>query len=154
MGPIKVEKSITIAAPIEEVFAYTTKPENLPDYWVGMRAVSDVKHLPSGGYSAKTSLRIAGLPFEGSFEYTEFVPNQRATIRGISPYGDMTMHITLAPLAGQTRITYVIDYLNTGGRLARLGEAFITEMRGHELDLSLEYLKLRLEVGVPAESVR
>jgi uncharacterized membrane protein len=45
----RVEKTITIDAPIEKVFEYWTEPINLLEFWPSMVEVSDVQPSPHGG---------------------------------------------------------------------------------------------------------
>ncbi|MFC2029943.1 SRPBCC family protein [Chloroflexota bacterium] len=45
----KVEKTITINAPVEKVLAYVEEPSNVPEYWPSVIEVKDVDPLPNGG---------------------------------------------------------------------------------------------------------
>ena len=45
----KVEKTITINAPVEKVFSYVEEPINLPEYWPSMVEVRDVEQWPNSG---------------------------------------------------------------------------------------------------------
>jgi hypothetical protein len=47
----KLVKSIVIQAPVEQVFAYMSEPNNQVEIWPSIVEVSDVKRLPDGGYT-------------------------------------------------------------------------------------------------------
>ena len=47
----KIEKTITINAPVEKVFGYVSEPTNLPEIWPSLVEVTDVQPLPNGGKS-------------------------------------------------------------------------------------------------------
>ena len=78
---VKIEKTITINAPVEKVFGYVSEPTNLPEIWPSFVEVKDVKLLPNGGYSFRWVYKMAGMRFKGTSEYTEHVPNQHTVMK-------------------------------------------------------------------------
>ena len=42
-----VKSSIVINAPVEKVFEYANKPENLPEIWPSMMEVKNIKNYPT-----------------------------------------------------------------------------------------------------------
>ena len=73
----KLSKSISIQAPVEQVFAYLTDPHNQVEIWPSIVEVSDVVRLPDGGYTHGWVYKMAGVHLTGSTRTLEFVPNQR-----------------------------------------------------------------------------
>ena len=72
-----INKSITIIAPIEKIFKYTTEPSNLPEIWPSLVENKVVERLPNGGNAAQFVYKMAGMRFEGQAEWTEFVKDRR-----------------------------------------------------------------------------
>lgn len=148
---LKIEKSITIDAPIEEVFDYTTKPEHLPEYFVSMLEVKDVKHLPNGDDSFKYIAQMFGIQAEGTGECKEKFPNERATLKLHGVGIEFTAPTKFERVAGgKTRVTSIAEYrFPEGTPIAKFDEAFIKKY----LDLAGEFtfytLKGRIELGVP-----
>lgn len=73
----KVEKTITINAPVEKVFAFVDEPANLLEVWPSLVEVKDVERLPSGGSKFRWTYKMAGVRVEGTAEATEYVVNRR-----------------------------------------------------------------------------
>ena len=83
----RLDKEVTIEAPLENIFGYISDPRNLPEIWPSLIEVIDVQSLPNGGYSARWVYKMVGMRFEGTGEYTKMVPNKFfviATKGGIS----------------------------------------------------------------------
>ena len=74
---VKLQKTITINAPVEKVFAFMNDPHNLPEIWPSMIEIKDVKPNPNGGYDFGWVYKMAGVHFDGASETTEFVSNKR-----------------------------------------------------------------------------
>ena len=47
----KVVKSVSIRAPVDQVFGYMSEPTNQVEIWPSIVEVSDVQRLPDGGYT-------------------------------------------------------------------------------------------------------
>ena len=73
----KLEKTITINAPVEKVCDYINEPTNLPEVWPSMVEAKDVQRLPNGGTSFRFTYKAAGILLESTSEDTEYVANQR-----------------------------------------------------------------------------
>ena len=72
----KVHKEVWIKAPLEEIFSYTSIPNNLPEFWPSLMEVKEMQSLPNGGYRTRWVYKMLGLRFEGEAEYTKVVPNE------------------------------------------------------------------------------
>ena len=92
----RIEKTITINAPVEKIFSYVEEPTNLLEYWPSMVEVKDVEPLPNGGRVDKLMLLVEGLPGKatvgfdlirgarGGFHRRVVLPHQGGEPRGIS----------------------------------------------------------------------
>jgi uncharacterized protein YndB with AHSA1/START domain len=140
----KVEKTITINAPIEKVFGYVEEPTNLPEIWPSLVEAKDVQRLPNGGTSFRWVYKMAGVRFEGTSEDTDYVANQRVVSKtkgGI----ESTVTWMFQPEAGGTKVTYEAEYTVPIPLLGKLAEAFIVKQNEREAELILANLKARME---------
>ena len=140
----KVEKTITINAPIEKVFGYVEEPTNLPEIWPSLVEAKDVQRLPNGGTSFRWVYKMAGVRFEGTSEDTDYVANQRVVSKtkgGI----ESTVTWTFQPEAGGTKVTYEAEYTVPIPLLGKLAESFIVKQNEGEAELILANLKARME---------
>ena len=140
----RVQKTVSVNAPVEKVFSYISDPTNLPEIWPSLIEVSDVKSLPSGGHSNRWVYKMAGMRFEGTSEDTERVPNERVVSKtegGVKS----TQTWSLQPEAGGTKVTLTVDYTVPIPVLGKLAEVIIVKMNDHEGDLLMANLKTRME---------
>ena len=136
-----VKSSITINAPVEKVFEYTT-PENLPEVWPSLVEVKNVKELPNGGYSWDWVYKMAGMNFNGSSEHVEYVDNERTVSQSTGI--DSTITWSYEPVSGGTKLTTLTEYKIPVPLLGKVAEAFIVKMNENESETILANLKARL----------
>ena len=141
----KIERSITINAPVEKVFAYVNDPNNLPEIWPSMVEVKEVNQLPEGvGSSYQWVYKMAGMRFKGTCEVTEYVENQRIVAKDKGGI-ESTRTTILQPEAGGTKYTSVVEYTVPIPLLGKLAEAFIRRQNENEADVFMSNLKDRME---------
>jgi len=140
----KVEKAITINAPVEKVCGYINEPTNLPEIWPSMVEVKDVQRLPNGGTSFRWVYKMAGMRFEGTTEDTEYVPNQRVVSKSTGGI-ESTFTWTFQPEDGGTKLTVEVEYTVPIPLLGKLAEAFIVKQNEREAELLLANLKAKME---------
>ena len=141
----KLEKTITINAPVEKVFSYLQdNPTNLLQIWPSLVAVEDVQQLPNGGTSFRWAYRMAGINFKGTSEDIEYVSNQRVITKtkgGI----EATYTWTFRSKDGGTEMTVEVDWTVPVPVLGKLAEALIVRQQERGFDLVLANLKDRME---------
>ena len=140
----KVEKTITINAPVEKVFDYIDQPTNLPEIWPSLMEIKDVQTLPNGGHTDRWVYKMAGMRFEGTTEGIEHVTNQRIVSKTKGGV-ESTQTWVFQPEAGGTKVTFEVEYTVPIPVLGKLAEAIIVKMNEHEGDLVLANLKARME---------
>ena len=140
----KVNKSITINAPIEKVFKYSTEPSNLPEIWPSLVENRLVERLPNGGSKTQYVYKMAGMRFEGITEDTEFIPNQRVVSK---TEGGIESEVTweYQPEDGGTNVTLKAEYTVPIPLIGKLAEAVIVKLNENEGDVILANLKARME---------
>ena len=138
----RVEKEVTVHAPLEQVFGYVGDPSNLPEFWPSVMEIKDIQLLPNGGYRSRWVYKMAGMRFEGMGEYTEIVQNQWFVI---NTKGGVRSSITWTfRFRGDiTRVTLTIEYKVPIPLLGKLAEAIIVKMNDQEGDLIMANLQAR-----------
>jgi len=142
----RIDKEVTVEAPIEKMFGYISEPSNLPEFWPSLTEIKDVQSLPNGGYSARWVYKMAGMRFEGTGEYIKMVPNQFFIIKtkgGIS--SEITW--TFRSRENMTRVTLTIEYKVPIPLLGKLAEAIIMKMNEQEADLMMANIQARFLVA-------
>lgn len=140
----KIERTISINAPVEKVFDYWTEPANLPEYWPSVVEVKDRQRLPNGGNSFRWVYKMAGMRFEGTSEDVEYIANQRTVTKNKGGI-ESTITMMFQPEDGGTKLTIQTEYTVPVPLLGKLAEAFIVKVNENETDLLLANLKARME---------
>jgi uncharacterized membrane protein len=144
---VDVEKTITIDAPVNRVFAYWTAYENFPRF---MSRVLDVRPLRES-QSHWTVEGPAGVPVEFDAEVSAFVANEVFGWRTIE--GSPVAHAGLVrfdPVGdGQTRVHIRMSYNPPGGWIGHgIAAAFGVDPK-RSLDTDLVRMKTFIETGRP-----
>ena len=140
----KLEKSITINAPVEKIFNYFSDRTHLPEIWPSLVEITDIKPLPNGGCTFHWTYKMAGMRLSGTTEDTEYVANQR--IVGKTKGGiDSIQTWTFQSEDIGTKVTFTVDYKIPIPVLGKVAEAVIVKMNEHEGRTLLENLKAIME---------
>lgn len=143
---IKMEKSIVVSAPVEQVFAYINDPARELEYMTGVDEVKDIKRLPDGRYSFTEVDKFLGMHFDTKCEATEVVPNERIVekMRGGGMDGVMTMRFE--PLeGGKTRVSLTAETNIHAGPVSKFSEAFMVKYMDHGTSMAMEAAKAHIE---------
>lgn len=143
-GAIRVQKTLTIEAPIEQVFQFWSRFENFPQFMehvLEVRSAGDRSHWKVSG--------PAGAPIEWDAEVTEYIENR--TIAWRSMEGSSVEHHGEVHFerAGDraTRISIHMAYLPPGGALGHAVAGFLQGDPKTLMDDDLLRLKSLLEQG-------
>jgi uncharacterized protein YndB with AHSA1/START domain len=146
---IRVEESVEINRPVEEVFSYTSNPVNFPEW------AATVVEVRQEEVSRRGSLRegerftlvqqALGRRFEAPFEVIDYEPNRRYVHRGTDGHPvPVTMIFTYEPLSSDgTRFTPRIE-VEPGGFFELVGPVLERVIR-RQMRTNLETLKALLE---------
>lgn len=145
---VDLQKTITIDAPIDAVFAFWTMYENFPRF---MSRVLDVRPSAREGQSHWTVAGPAGIPIEFDAEVTDIVPNQVFAWRSVE--GAPVAHAGIVRFepadAGGTRVHIRMSYNPPGGWLGHgVAAAFGVDPKS-SLDADLVRMKTLIETGRP-----
>jgi uncharacterized membrane protein len=141
----KLDKTITIKAPVEKVFEYLAKPTNLPEIWPSLIEVKDLKQSPQHlGDTWHWAYKMAGLRFEGDSKITEFVPNKRMVSKSTGGIPS-TFVYTFEKENGHTRFHEEVEYNIPVPVLGKFAEGVVQKLNEREADVFLANLKAILE---------
>lgn len=125
---MKIEHSVVINRPVEEVFDYVTKPENTPRWQSGMVASERIAGGPmSVGTQFTEVRRMMGREMDQTMEVTAYEENRRWSFRSIEAAMPHEAHLTFEPVGDGTRIN-----LTSIGRPAGLMK-LVTPLIGRQL---------------------
>ena len=135
----KIEKTIEIKAPIENVFALCADVENYPKF---MEGAEEVKKIGETTYHWK--MEMAGRAVEFDTELVEAVENQKIAWKSV---GDFVSKGTwsFAPAAEGTTVGYVMDYEIPGLMGALFDKLKVSKEMEKGMNQSLQNLKKILE---------
>jgi len=139
----KVERSITINAPVGQVFAYIEDPMNNMD-WVP--SVIEIKDVTGSGVGQhwRWTYKMFGVRLGGESTVTEHIPNER---RANQTKGGATSTwvFTFEPHDGGTRLNLNIEYTIPVPVLGKVAEKLVLKRNEREADLAMANIKERME---------
>ena len=138
----KIQRSIVIDRPIEDVFAFTHEPAN-DALWQTTLVESRADGPVQVGTTIRETRRFLGRRVEMSRKVTAFVPPRASAFETVSGPVPMAGEYTLEAENGATRLTATGE-LDAQG-FFKLAEPVIARMATRELEASLAHLKDLLE---------
>jgi uncharacterized protein YndB with AHSA1/START domain len=141
---MKVESSILIDRPVEEVFAYVVDPNNTAQ-WAG--PVVEAKKTSEGpvglGTTSSRVTQFLGRNMEATYEITEYEPNRYYADKMTSGPVPITSRISVAPVDGGTKVTIAGEIEAAG--FFKLAEPIFTRMAKRQVATDVQTLKDLLE---------
>jgi len=141
---IKVEASIVIQKPVQEVFAYSDDPANNKAWQEGLVESKKTSPGPTGVGTQITDVRkFLGRDMDSKLEVTAYEPNKRVTVKTIS--GPVKFEITTLyePAEGGTKVTMMGE--GEPGGLFKLAEGAVKKQFENQLQGDLGRLKAVME---------
>jgi uncharacterized protein YndB with AHSA1/START domain len=140
---IKVEKSVTINKPVEEVFAFVVNHENTTKWQGGVEAI--IPEGPANAVGSKyTEVRkFMGQEMKSNLEITAFVENAKwaaKVLKGPVPY---EVTATFESTGGGTKMTTHVEGEPKG--FFKVAEGMLTGQLGKSLEEDGDRLKKILE---------
>jgi carbon monoxide dehydrogenase subunit G len=141
---VRVEQSIEIARPIEEVFAFLTPFENLPRWEAGILEAGQTTPGPLAvGARGRDVRHFMGKPTETVYEVMDYAPPTHFAVRSVAGPTPVTASYTFAASASGTRV-HSQAKLGIGGLMGLLSP-LLSRMIGRQHAKDLQTLKLVLE---------
>jgi uncharacterized membrane protein len=142
---MRVEGSIEINWPLQEVFTYVSDVDNYPDWMAHVLEVrTEAPGRPEEGDRFIVAIKSVGRRFETPYERTSYEANRRYTDRAVGgPIPNQRWHCTFQEVPGGSRLTRAVD-AEPGG-LLRLLEPLQKRAAERQLKKDLRTLKDVLE---------
>ena len=138
----KVERSITVNAGLDKVFAYISNPANEMEWFTSISDIRDIKGKGVGQTYGFT-YKMSGLSLKGESEVIEYTPNKKYVTKskgGISS----TWTWTFSPDNGGARVNVVVEFSIPVPVLGKVGEKLALGQAEREADLAAANIKAKL----------
>lgn len=141
---LELSDSVTIDAPVEDVYAFMDDPHNHLTVTPSLADVRDVEPLDDGGKRLAYTFRMAGVTLDGELVEHTHTENERMVFE---MRGQLTGEIDLEfePVDGGTRLTYTGRYDLPGRVLSAVAEPFVRRYNERELRTTLENVRTHVE---------
>jgi uncharacterized membrane protein len=152
LNKMKVEHSVFINLPVEEIFAYLSNLENLADWCsvvISARKISTEEMLI--GTTVRCTIRILGRWFDNTFEIVECVPSRYLTIKSITGVAPSLICYRFEPVDGGGTNVSLEEIIYFLGGILGLAEPVVTSIIRRQVAHDLLTLKDLLEA---ASSIR
>jgi uncharacterized protein YndB with AHSA1/START domain len=146
----RIQRSIVIDRPVEEVFAFTHEPAN-DALWQTTLVEARADGPMKVGMKVRETRRFLGKSVQMTRKVTSVEPPKRSTFETVSGPVPMAGEYTLEPVNGATRLTATGELEAHG--FYKLAEPVIARMATRELEASLAHLKDLLETVDAAEAL-
>jgi uncharacterized membrane protein len=141
---IKVERSITINKPAQDVYEFWHDFSNLPRVLDHLESVDDL----GGGRSRWVANGPAGTRIEWDSEIVNDIPGQLIAWKTVGkPDVAHAGSVHFTPVAGGTEVRFVMDYEPPAGRLMSVAAKIIGESPDQKIRSDLKRLKMLFETG-------
>jgi hypothetical protein len=149
----KMERSIVINRPVEEVFAYVIDPRNNAEWngWVIESVVTSEGPLREGT-TFDSVTKFLGKVIRSEAIITELVPNERGSIRTTTGPITATGSRIVEPVEGGTKFTQTME-ADFGGFFGAIAESLVVRTAIRQNEADLQTLKELLESGAAGSTV-
>ena len=141
----KVKKTVSIEAPVSDVFRYVSNPESAVEWLPSMQQVNDIDVRDGGvGTNYRWTYTMAGMRFEGESVCTDCELNRRLSTKsrgGIISTWDWFFE----EAGGGTKMTIIIEYTVPVPVLGRIAETLVLRQNRKEADQAVENIKRKME---------
>ena len=142
---IKVEKSIVINKPVDEVFQFVTGPDNYTKWQAGVEQVIESGPRNTVGSQFTEVRKFMGQEMRTTLELTEFVPSTKwaaKVVKGPVPY---EVNMTFQSVEGGTKVTTCVDGEPKG--FFKLAEGMVAGQLEKSLGEDVQKLKELVEAN-------
>jgi len=139
---IRIENSVVVKRPPEEVFAYATDVANLPE-WQSSALEASIEGPMQAGATGTVVRKFLGRRIDSTIQVEEYEPPQRFAVH--STAGPVSFHVrqTVAPEGAGARISVVME--GEPGGFFKLAEPLVERAMRREVEGNFATLKDILE---------
>jgi uncharacterized protein YndB with AHSA1/START domain len=147
---VKVEHSVVIDRPVEDVFRYVTTYERHPEWRIETEQTEETSEGPTGvGSTGREVSRVLGRKIEADTVITEYEPGRRLMAETTSgPFPIRAGHVT-EPVEQGTRYTFVVE--GEPGGFFKLAEPILRRIVNRQVETNVMNLKDLMEAGADSE---
>lgn len=137
----KVERSVTVNAPVKKVFDYIANPEHQPEWLPGSVEVKDINLTDERvGSTFKFVYKLAGIRLEGEDTTEEFIPNKRIVTRSKGGI-ESSWTWNFEPHNDGTKVDVLVEYTIPIPVLGKIAEALALKQIEREADHAVANIK-------------
>ena len=141
----KLEMSIVINRPVEEVFEYLSDPENEQQHRPGLLESEIMSEGPYGvGTTTREVSQFLGLRIETTAIVTEYEPNKKIALKTTSGPIPFLMSATFEPVEDGTKVTETFE--GEVGGFFKLAEPVVIRMGMRQMETEFKNVKDLLEM--------
>src|SRR4030043_927416 len=141
----KIERSVTINAPVKKIFDYIADPKLQVEWLPGMIEVKDIKQTEQGvGSTYKFAYKVAGMRFEGEDIVEEYIPNKKMVTRSKGGI-ESSWTWNFEPYNDGTKVEVIVEYKVPIPVLGKIAEALVHKQNEREADHALANIKDKME---------
>jgi len=141
----KIDRSITINAPVKKVFEYIADPKLTPEWLPGMIETKDINQTEDGvGSTHNWVYKMSGMTFEGKNITDEFIQDKKIVIRSEGSIKTL-WNWNFEPHDNKTKINLSVEYTIPMPVLGKLAEKIVLKQNEREADLALSNIKAKME---------
>ena len=140
---IKVENTVTILKPVEEVYAFTNDPNKTTEWQGGVESVKYPEGAPKVGTQFTEVRKFMGREMNTTLEITALEPNAKYAAKTLTGPVSYELNVTFEKVGEGTKMTTVIEG-ETGG-FFKLAEGMVAKQLEKTLEESSKRLKSLLE---------
>ena len=142
----RVQASVVISRPVEEVFEFVTNPENDPQWQSAILEAERTSVGPMGvGTTEQGVAKVVGKRIDWTAEVTEYEANRKVKYEVTGGPLSAEQTVTFEPVEGGTKFTLVLELEQEMGGFIRLAEPIVTRMIQRDIETDLANLKDILE---------
>lgn len=140
-----IHESIRINRPVQDVFAFATKPENTLLYSSNMLSYEPDGPLAKGA-RIKGASKVAGRQVDWVTEVIEWDPSRTYMLRSLEAPMGFTVEWKFEDVSNsETEVTFHQEVDELGGFFGKLGDALVTRMYSRDVKSNLTHLRELLE---------
>lgn len=140
----RLEKTISVHAPPDQIFEFIDDPVNLLAIWPNVVDVQDVERLPGGRRNFRLTYKMCGVRLEGTVDNLIRSANERIVSR-LRGGLEATVTWTLEPEDGTTRVAFEMEYNVPAPLLRKHSVREVVEQQAAATDTMLANLQSHFE---------
>ena len=137
----KIQRTIDIKAPVQNVYDFVNQPSNLPSFWPNMIAVSNIVASKGGCSDFDWVFKMVGHQFKGHTKCEEAQPGKLARFKNEAGIPSTLLWKYTGLDGSGTRLSLEIEYTMPTPIIGKIAEVIAVKINERDLDTMLANLK-------------